>query len=461
MHVLRLAQGNATIVIANTVDYLTTEYTPLPPSASLADMTKVIERGADDGIAITETLEMLVMGGNLNTLQNNIRRLQDWMVAAELYHRHGEGQPVYIELQVSGEGSIWRSQILSGRFEQDAGSMRTVNGLKVEGRLIISRRFFWERSAEIECRLSSVTQPSINMGGRNIRNHADGTFGNYVDIPPGEVYGALPAPARVELRNTNGASRSYSNIYLGCEVLRRSGTHFAGILQGEDAMSGGDGAAATGYSGNSGGAVYGLTLSGIARIKWQWTAAQMAQAAGQTYHIFVRFNWYTFVPGNTIYMTPQINELSGTADLNPYGVEMALPQPQQTLVNVGSVSFGDWETPASMALALYMRSAASVLVEIDFIQPLPAANMRHLQYFGYGLGAEESIVDDGMSGFGYVRTVAGQQLPVVGGWGRPILLWPNTGLAHRLYVMQEQNGQMPINDRFAVRVYYRPRRLTI
>lgn len=460
MHLLQLTQGGTSVVIANTADYLTTEYTPAAPTASLAEMTRAIRRGTEDEIVVAETLSMLVMGVSLTAVQNNIRRLQSMMVAAELYHREGKGQPVYIELQVNGEGSVWRSQVLSGRFEQESESMRTVGSRKVEGRLNIVRRFYWERSAEVECRLSSILQPTVTTGGRNIRNHTDGSVSNYVDIPAGEVYGALPAPARIELRNTNTTSRSYSNIYVGCEALRTP-THFCNILQGEDAMAGGDGAAVTGYSGNSGSAVYALTLSDLARIKWQWTADAMAQAVGQTYHVFARFNWYTFVPNNNIYLTPQLNELSGAADMNPYGIEMVLPQPQQTLVNVGSVSFGDLESPASMALAFYMRSAASVLVEIDFIQPLPADNFRHLQYFGFGLAVDGVIVDDGMANLTYVRTSDNQQLPVVAGWGRPIMLWPDTGYGHRLYVMQEQNSQMPINDRFAVRVYYRPRRLTI
>lgn len=461
MHLLQLIRGSTIHILGNGPDYHTTEYVPLEPSASLAEITDAIQRGADNDITVDETLEILVLGATAQIVQANVQRLRSLLAEAERAHRHNKGEPVYIELQVDGEIHRYRSQILRGRMELDGDAMRTIAGNKVEARLHITRRFFWERSTEAEVRMTSFTQSAAGTGGRTVRNHTNNTTqANWVDIGAGEIIGAVPAPARIELRNTNNASRSYTNIYVGCEVMTGP-QHFSYLVQGEDAMAAGPGEAQSDMAGNSNSSVYGMTVQGIARPRWQYAAPAIQAASGQTYRIFVRFNWYTFVPGNTIFVTPQIMELAGAADLNPYGVELALPMPQRTLVDVGSVTFGDFPAAAPLSLALLFRSAASVLVEIDFYQPLPADNMRHLTMFKLGIAPNEVIVDDGMTGRMYVQTTAGQQLPVVGGKGRPIMLWPNTGYSHRIYVMQEQNGQMPIQDTFSVRVYYRPRRLTI
>lgn len=308
--------------------------------------------------------------------------------------------------------------------------------------------------------MNSFNSPGVGTGGKIVDNHSDGsTAGNYVTIAAGTITGVLPAPARIEMTNISGGSRIYENIYIANEVLSTT-TYFAGMVQGEAAVSGGT---VESRPGTSGGNVLAMNLSGIALPRWNFSANQVREAAGRTFRLLVRYWFYTFVSGNIIYVAPRLTEQSGAANLNPYGVEHALPTStiQTELLDIGTISFRDHTTAAGMALVLAHRTTAPVQVEIDYIQPMPANNFRHLVYYGTGVANNQRIVDDPVEGLAYAFDGSGQQIPVVSPKAQPIMLYPNSGQAQRIYFLHDQGAQAPISHSLSVRIWYRPRRLTI
>ena len=410
---------------------------------------------------VTEPIELMLYAANTAAAQELHRRLEAMLQAAMQRQKAKNGPRVYLRFQPSGDAFLWRSEVKSGQISLGSNSMSAWGQAKIEVRLIVTRQPFWERDAETEVRLSSFMQPLIGTGGRSIRNHSDTqTTGNYVDIGPSDVAGSLPAPARIELQNLVNASRMYSNIYIANEVLHTS-HNYAYMVQGENHVSTSGGTALTGYTGASGGGVLQLSFSGITTPRWAYGATAIRAAAGKTYRLLVRFNWYTIMAGNTIYVEPRIVDPVSMGNFNPYGVEKALPTPQSTLIDVGSLSFGDFEAAGAVHTMLAFRSAAQVLVEIDYLQPMPADNFRHLVYLGGGVPNGGKVVDDGPEDRAYELTTGGNQLPTVSARSKPIMLWPQTGFTQRIYVLQDRNGVSTISDTFSVQIFYRPRRLTI
>jgi len=112
-------------------------------------------------------------------------------------------------------------------------------------------------------------------------------------------------------------------------------------------------------------------------------------------------------------------------------------------------------------LVLSAKSSVSHSFELDFLQLTPLDGWRKLTHKGYGLGYEARIVDDAIDGYLYTDgwTPAGKTGHYVG-YGEPILLQP--GKLQRLYFLHmPQAGSFVIYRTLSVKIYYRPRRLTV
>ena len=206
--------------------------------------------------------------------------------------------------------------------------------------------------------------------------------------------------------------------------------------------------------------VTGAAEAGPAKTK-ALSANVVQPAAGKTFRLFVRNSFYTNTSGNTIYLQPQLTQTGGAADLNSFQFEKALQTVSQNELNeIGALTFGSFPTSAGLNIRIACRSAANVYVEFDWLQALPADNLRQLVYRGYGVGAGEAIVDDPFNGIAY-QLVSAQQLPVVTPMRRPILLYPDTDYTQRVYFLLDINGQATPSERLKIRMWHRPRRLTL
>lgn len=451
--------GSTTALIGSGNAYLTEEYVPVPPSQTMREILDAIATGRESELSVTETLEMAFVGTTQADLDNKIEAIKLLMSDAELYTLRRKGNPVYLEMTPDGTSTLWRTQILAGRLEYDANWHRTWVGNKVKARLHIERIYFWEHSTEAEASLSSVTGTGTGTGGKTIENHYVSTeYGNFVTIGASGIDGTIPTPARISMQNTSGGELIYRNIYIANETVPNGATLVCEMKQGENKQGGSTGTVQTSQVGESDESNLAVTVSGTASPRWAYTAAQISSAAGNTYRVLVRFSFYNEVPGNTIFVEPQLNELLGGWNLNPW--QMEVPLNGLELIDVGSISFGDYRSSAGMSLVLKLRSEESVTVEIDYIQLMPADNFRWLIYQGEGVPDDEYIVDDGPENRAYQLNASNQQVPVVDVRGNPIMLYP--GWVNRLYFLHDTaDTQAPVEDETTVRVYYRPRRLTV
>ena len=466
-HKLQLVKGISVYDLANGDHYKTWQYTPATPSITRQQIIDAMQAGTDNYITVTESLQMMIYGSTRTEARQYLNTLEQRMQEAERYATTGQGEGVYIYLQMDGLTTTERSQILSGRFVLDDSAMYRWAANAVEGTLYITRRYYWERSAETQIKLSDFNANAPSLSGQTVYNHTNSGYGNFVDIPTGSITGALPTPARIEMVNPMNATRVYSNIYIANSVVysqpnTQVSPHLSNMIQGEDNVPTSSGAAETGLTGNSGNAVLAVQFSGVAYPAWQLSANVVQPAAGKTFRLFVRNSFYSNVTGNIIYLQPQLTQNGGFADLNSFQFEKALPTASQNELNeIGALTFGSFPASAALNIQVACRSAANVRLEFDWLQALPADNLRQLIYRGYGVAAGEAIVDNPVNGIAYQLTSLAQQLPVVTQTRRPVLLYPDTTYAQRIYFLLDINGVATPSERLKIRMWYRPRRLTL
>lgn len=460
---LAINKGGTAKAIANTSEYLTMDYEPLAPQWTVDQILDAVRAGTDGELTVTETLNIGIKGANKAAVEANISYLNKAMVDAALYAKRRHSVPVYLEIQKDGSSVLKRSQILEGRLEYDPRWARTWTGNVVEAKLYITRRYFWENATKVALPINSVTNSTPTTTGVTIQNHyVSGVAGNFVTAVAAAVLGELPAPPEIEMQNTRGSTIIYGNIYIGCETIPSgSSTYLCLMKQGEDKQGGSTGTVLTSQAGESNTSVLEVAVPlGTANPRWAFTAGQIRAGSGKRFRVLTRISWYNAIGGNIIFIEPKLNELTGSHNLNPYAGEVALNQPTQIeLTDVGTIAIGDYPASAGLALILAIRSAASVTLEIDYIQLMPAHNFRWLVYQGVGVPNGQKIVDDGIEGRAYQLNGSSEQIPrVISPKTKPIMLYP--GENNRIYFLHDEGAGSAVADTSVIVINYRPRWLT-
>jgi hypothetical protein len=89
----------------------------------------------------------------------------------------------------------------------------------------------------------------------------------------------------------------------------------------------------------------------------------------------------------------------------------------------------------------------------------PADNYRPVKIVPIGILSGDVLVDDGIDGASYA-TASGYRGPFLRTFTDPLVVWP--GKVQRIYVLTDcDTMDYSITDKLLVRMWYRPRRLTI
>jgi hypothetical protein len=412
---------------------------------------------------VTESVAITIAGTSTSVVQSAINDLEELFSQAEHHQRRGLGDKVWVEYRPGASGDVYRSELLFGKFEPSRATATPSHwaDAAVQGLLVLRRRFFWEGP---ETELSLSNGGGSGTGGRTVYNHDDAGTGhdNYVAISGGAVAGVIPTPAEIQIKNTlNSGTRSY-RFWIGLNAFSVPGT-LAQIYEGEDAdyaVGGSDQADAN----SSGGYYKQITWSGDTEqrlICWAITAAQCNAARGNFFRILARFA--TSIPSG-VKLTPKIMWPSGSyTTVVAEGQEVALGTGR--LQDLGAIQLPPWlvgETDLNpIDLCLYGRKTGGGSLDVDYLQITPLDGYRRLVPRGSGLAYNARVVDDGIedSLWSDGWTGGGKTGHYIG-YGSPIHLWP--GRAQRLYFLaSNSSGGCDIARTHEIRVYYRPRRLTV
>lgn len=405
--------------------------------------------GSENEEFTTDTLQLLIRGANVAAIQTVIRTIETLITQVRLRAVDQTGRQVWLRRQLDGETQV-QSEVLDARLEvpnlPEQWNSRRINAI-----LTVQRRNWWEPLTDTELEISAPNQ-SAGIGGKTIYNHWDGDTGHgfWFTISGAQVLGDQPSPFRIELTNTAGAGRVYSQIHIANNI-RNDPANFVARVEGESASSGGSSEA---DANSSNGNRRTVTVNTSATLSWALNDAFVADTSGDFFWLLARV---VSVVGGNVNVLPELRTASGVfvwqahepiqwgASANPYlGVLGTMPIPP-----------GSWDvTWDDLVLRLVLSSASSVVVKIDFIAFFPVKGYRLITMFEETIANNETVVVDDMQGYAGTRN-SGLLRPNVSPRDEPILLKP--GETQRLYVLQDLASGCNIADTFSVKVFHKPR----
>lgn len=438
---LGLSNGTTTISLSSTGCVLT-RYMPSAP-----DLDK-------DGNyrPVTETVEFFIVDSSAAAVQAKIgsieRLLQDAVRA-----QFGECAPVYLQFQTGADAEASRSEIISFRLLLGEDANVNIYQQRMDCRLILTRQHYWE-GAESELPISTSNQAAAT-GGRAIYNHDDSGAGhdNWVQIAADQVAGSLPAGVRMLIGNTAVSTRTYTRMYVAHNALSDP-ANFPHILEAELRLSGGTVNTNANASGGQD-VSFALAASSVT-LTWTLDATLLAKAAGKPFRVLAAIN---SASGATIEGTAQIAVRNQAGTVILWKADVVPMLNAAGLLDLGAIPLppGGYST-AYGGLRLSLSVTGTGTWSIDFLQLTPTDSLALLSTV-QSVATNEFVVLDSIEGREYTQIGAAQYPHVVASGGR-IHLHP--GRLQRLYVLaQSVEAAVATGDTFSVRVYYRPRRLTV
>jgi hypothetical protein len=440
---IRFTDGTTTVTLSDGSTAWFMEY-----QAQVKDM------GQD---TLSERAEVLALG-SASTIRSTVDSLNRLFWAARLWQAEHAGAPVYVERQWETSGTWWRSEIVDGYCALGPNAFDTeIGNQKVTVIATYTRMNYWE-GAETQVSLTNGNGTD-NTSGLTVYNHDDSGTGhdNYVEITAAKVTGDLPAACRLEITNST-AGRALTNLYLGHSW---QDTTFTPVLEGESA-SGGTNTASASYSG---GYYTTKAWSGSGEtdlLTWSISAAQMAAAKGRYLLPLlvckslpsgsVYFRWKLFSDGLTVWRGKQFIDSSAPSwgDVVPGPALRLSPWPithdslyAHSLVLTGQISGGS-------------------TFDLDYLMLMPLDGYRYFELSYDFITSTRRLVDDGLKGETYADNGSGSsKLANLITRGERIKLMPNK--LQRLYFLRQTATITPMNiaDTATVKLWYRPRRLTL
>jgi hypothetical protein len=321
---------------------------------------------------------------------------------------------------------------------------------------VIWTRAPWWEGDEAELAIAASGQ-SAATGGRTIDNNP--AVANWVQAQSTVIAGNLPAPVRIHLINNTGSTQNYRKVMLGVNAFSDPDS-LVNFLQGEAKISGGSTVA---DAESSGGNVLSFTASS-SPTTFQWTlpAADMARTKGRRFRLLARME-----AAGAIYVRPDIRTSGGVVQWQ--GDELALTSPlYESWQDLGVVPLLPGGYSAAYGAArLGLSFRGSGIVALDVIQLTSLDSYRHLEMLGSGLPTNNgtAFVHDSIDLQTYL--LAGSvRVPVPTTFGGPLMIYP--GYHNRIYILHQVNAGLTAGEddanislSFSVRLYYRPRRVTV
>ena len=409
--------------------------------------------------SVIETQTVMFIGGN-STVDANWQKLEKLFWQAWQWAQYRRGARVYIQVNLDGTNT-WRSEIYDGKVLATVDMVKYERALGQRYATITVQRANWWEGAEAQVPLTNGNGTN-NTAGLNVFNSNDGTGSSpnkknsYIAITGTDVAGDLPAATRLEMTN-NYSDRLY---YLWIGQNWTDPANFQPVLEAENAV----GATPTGSAYTSNGNYVNLTITTTEADALNWTlnAAFLNACKGNYYKAIlkilnvpsklfkfrIKIVWNSTILWQSGQIQPDNNLSLCVRDL----VTFRLPPWLPSLSSLDGVS-----------LILTAQSTLGTQnLWVDWLQLMPTDGWRYIVYVGYGLAVSKRLIDDGISGFLYQDDGAGAtKIGNIVGYGNSIMLPP--GKDQRLhFMMHSWQGNMAEIDRtLSVKLFYRPRRLTL
>lgn len=451
-HVYSLTDGTTTVTLDQANGAMVTGFTLDAPETTTRELTSEALDGGEIPNAtyrnVTQTIELLFIGASTTALQTIIRSIENLLYLARRRQLTKAGARVYLQVQLDGEASVWRSEILNGALRLGEEALQQWINKKPEAQLTITRRFYWE-GPEKELQLSTSSQ-SAATGGRTIANTDDSTRDNWVQIAAAQVSGVLPTPVKLTLTNTTGGSVGYRNFYIGVNAYADP-TTLTHIIEGESRQTGYGTVVAN--SGCSNGNYNSYTFTDTGEMRWDLSSTLLQDTQGRWFRLLARFFGWS---GTDIYIQPRIKEINGNVPLWS-GDEVKLGTSGSQIIDLGGVPLppGGYQVAwAGHVLALTVRATGTATINLDFMQLTPLDSYQQVAQRGNFIINNGAVTFDNIEGLIHAGGSAIYS-PKAG----PLMVFPN--VTQRIIVLQDTGSASNIAQTFSLRAYIRERRLTV
>jgi hypothetical protein len=303
----------------------------------------------------------------------------------------------------------------------------------------------------------TVTEPITTSTGGVASSIYD--IQNYTHIDSAVIDGDLPAVSRIEFTN-NDAGADLETVWIGQNYLSGPET-LAHILEIDDSDTGsstGDATCGSGWK-----RIYAISDTEAKITGWTIPTETLTAADGGYFKVFARFSEYTNITavkwrlkilysGTVIWQGGQVKFDDTYALTNRIVRELDTIQ-LPPFIPENSV-------PTDLTLELWgIRDAGAINVNVDCLILMPLDGYRRLRSLD-GIAQNSVLKDDGVTNT-YYQEVSSQQVRDIAAVGDQIVLWPNED--NRLYfLMHSHTTGVADHDRTAsLRIYYRPRKITV
>lgn len=421
---------------------------------------------------VSDTLTVRLKDGAGTANLDEIRTLNKLLKQAEDAQGNRALNRVYLTWKETASGSLWRSEIVGGRAEprEDSLTMPYWSNDRMFSPVYLERLNYWE-GAEAQIPLTNpngtaTTNALPVFGQMDGRGTAPALHINYIDLPGTAITGDLPGATRIEMTNPGTAVASTPfQIWIG-QNYTNPGNYTTWNYEAESATLNAGGTisgVSTAYSGSA----Y-ITTGSIGTVytdalNWTIPGSILSAAGGRPFHVMA-----TFTPlSDFYYFHYRIKLVYDTDTVGGYvteylGPTVYLENPNNAVNDMGIIYLppslsGSGMSDLELILQAYPHGADTTF-QMDSLQLIPADGWRYL--FTRSL-VNQRLIDDGVRLEIYLDDGSGtNKHGGVQGEGSPIMLKPSTD--QRLYFMMDSNySSTPLDLQLNVKIYYRPRRLTI
>lgn len=399
---------------------------------------------------VTESIDLHISDSTAALVADKVRAIERLLDLARQGSLGAQDGRVYLRILFDHDSSsAWRSQILAAKFESEEGSNQIWKKY-VRATLIITRRYYWEMETLQAVAVSSGPTSSATTSYATVCNADDthATNRNWFQIAAAQVTGSIPAPAKIYIKNTSGATRDAATVFLGNYVFNDP-ANVDPIYRGEDAAD------SDTTPGTTEQAIYAWDLSG---------AGLVDDFHGQ----FGRFvAVWSDRPAITTLVRASVQYRGPSPEVDLALGEQFIINPSVFVTDLGALPIppSGWISGMGDNLYLTLKAKAASGTDtlgIDWLQIFPsgAGRYRVLQgVFGsLTLSSNNEIIDDGPEGVVYLSTSGGAKLPLYRPLYSPIYLWPNK--LQRLRLIISGGASFEAAQAWSVKVEVRPRRLS-
>ena len=457
-HLVRLNNGVTTVTLTSGV-YVLNSYpmrsadinTSSPNSAAQdADITGVVYND------VRETITFFIDASSPSNAQDSLNLVEQFFPLAHRREITDTGNFVYIEVQLTSDSAIWRSEIVTGRVTPSSDAFTSLPQSKIACTLEITRRYFWEVVTPVSLSLSNGGGSGTTL---NITNYNSGSNYNYGDVSSGSISGSLPAPAVVKVTNKAGSAVEFKNVYMGINAFAGP-SGFTHVFEGESA-DGGNGSAVSDSS-CSGGSRYDFSWTGASSKMAYWLPSStfLNYAAGQRFRVIARFKGG--VSSNVF-----LKVMAGVYDSPLFIPTWTGDEVQgngEWLLDLGSIRLPNANyipgTNYSSGFGITFRTTSTGSLSLDFVALFLADNFRKLEQIpSLLINDGETVEDDSRYHESYYKYASGLKYNVFEGMGSDLYVWP--GKTNRVQVLFDEGPTHTINRPMYLQLQYYPRRLTI